>query len=52
MTEIPDEDQTRRDGQEARGAAAADDPARGTEPGLGEPGSSETAREAGTGDQP
>jgi hypothetical protein len=51
MTEIPDEDESRRDEQEAGGASPAGDPAREVEPEPEEPGSAETAREAGTGDE-
>ncbi|MDQ0821221.1 hypothetical protein QFZ79_003595 [Arthrobacter sp. V4I6] len=50
MTEIPDEDQTRRDTQEAARDSLAGDPAREIEPDIEEPQDADRAREAGTGD--
>jgi hypothetical protein len=50
MTEIPDEDQNRRDEDEAARDSLAGDLAREIEPDLEEPGDAESAREAGTRD--
>ena len=50
MTEIPDDDQNRRDEDDAARDSLAGDIAVEIEPDLEEPGDAERAREAGTGD--
>ncbi|CAI3797533.1 hypothetical protein [Pseudarthrobacter sp. MM222] len=50
MTEVPDEDQNRRDEDEAARDSLAGDLAAEIEPDLEQPEDAERAREAGTGD--